>query len=127
MKLLLDTQAFLWFLSGDRKLSAKARAALRQSSAELYLSSASVWEMAIKASLGRLELPKPLDQFMQDRLEDGFRPLPLDWRHAAAVQDLPLHHRDPFDRMLAAQAQVEGMTLVSADKAFQAYDVRLLW
>ncbi len=127
MKLLLDTQAFLWFLSGDRKLSAKARAALRQSSAELYLSSASVWEMAIKASLGRLELPKPLDQFMQVRLEDGFRPLPLDWRHAAAVQDLPLHHRDPFDRMLAAQAQVEGMTLVSADKAFQAYDVRLLW
>jgi PIN domain nuclease of toxin-antitoxin system len=127
LKLLLDTQAFLWFLSGDRKLSAKARAALRQPSAELYLSSASVWEMAIKAALGRLELPKPLDQFMQDRMEDGFRPLPVDWRHAAAVQALPLHHRDPFDRMLAAQAQVEGMTLVSADKAFQAYEVRLLW
>jgi PIN domain nuclease of toxin-antitoxin system len=123
----LDTQAFLWFLGGDRRLSAQARAVFRLPKAELYLSAVSAWEMANKSSLGRLELPKPLDPFLEDRLAEGFLPLPVDWRHAAAVQDLPFHHRDPFDRMLAAQAQVEGMTLVTSDKAFKPYKIRQLW
>jgi PIN domain nuclease of toxin-antitoxin system len=127
LKLLLDTQIVLWFSAGDSRLTAKVRTTLEQPRAELHISSASVWEMAVKSSLGKLDLPKSLGPFMEDCWEDGFLPLPVDWRHAAAVQALPFHHRDPFDRILAAQAQVEGMTLVSSDKAFKAYKIHLLW
>jgi PIN domain nuclease of toxin-antitoxin system len=127
MKLLLDTHAFLWFVTGDARLSRAARVALEAEAAELHLSAASVWEMAIKSSLGRLTLPSPLGQYVADKMAEGFRVLPVDWSHAAAVERLAFHHRDPFDRLLAAQALVERMPVVSRDRVFRKYGVALVW
>ena len=127
MNLLLDTHAFLWFVAGDERLSARARRAMEAEDAELFLSAVSIWEMAIKSSLGRLTLPAPLDEYIAEKLEHGFRVLPIDWMHAAAVEKMPFHHRDPFDRLLVAQAAAEGMPLVSADPEFRAYKVKVIW
>ena len=94
---------------------------------ELVLSVASVWEMAIKLSLGRLVLPTPIEVYVADKLEDGFQLLPIEWRHAARVATLPFHHRDPFDRMLASQALVEKLPVVTADSVFRAYGTEVVW
>ena len=127
MNLLLDTHTFLWFVTGDKRLSARARRAMEGEDAELFLSAASIWEMAIKSSLGRLTLPMPLNEYIAEKLEHGFRILPVDWTQAAAVEKMPFHHRDPFDRLLVAQAVAEGMPLVSADPEFRAYKVKVIW
>jgi PIN domain nuclease of toxin-antitoxin system len=127
MKLLLDTHAFLWFVVGDERLSRKARRALEDDEAELYLSAASVWEMAIKSSLGRLSLPAPLNAYMAEKAASGFRMLPVEWQHAAAVETLPRHHGDPFDRLLVAQALVEDLTVVTGDAVFRSYGADVLW
>ena len=127
MKLLLDTHAFLWFVTGDRRLSRTARAALDAESAELYLSAASVWEMAIKSSLARLILPAPLTDYVAEKLAEGFRVLPVDWKHTAIVERLPFHHRDPFDRMLVCQAIVLGMTILTPDPLVAQYPARTIW
>ena len=127
MKLLVDTHAFIWGYSDRKKLSAKAAAALSDPKNQAYLSAASTWEIALKMTRGNLSLPEPLGMMMAGLEEGGLAHLPITWQHAVMVQSLPLHHRDPFDRMLAAQALVEGLTLVSADKAFKKYGVPLLW
>ena len=127
MKLLLDTHAFLWFVTGDPRLSRAARAALEAEAAELHLSTASVWEMAIKSSLGRLSLPCPLDQYVAEKVAEGYRVLPVHWAHAAVVERLAFHHRDPFDRLLVAQAFVERMPIVTRDRVFRKYGVRVVW
>jgi PIN domain nuclease of toxin-antitoxin system len=127
VNLLLDTHAFLWFVTGDERLSARARQAMENADAELFLSAASIWEMAIKSCLGRLTLPAPLSEYVAEKLEHGFRVLPVDWTHAVAVEKMPFHHRDPFDRLLVAQAVAEGMPLVSADPEFRAYKVKVIW
>ena len=127
MRALLDTHAFLWFLAGDERLSRKARETMSEENAELFVSAASVWEMAIKASLGRLRLPLPVADYVAEKVRAGFQVMPIDWVHAAAVQKLPFHHRDPFDRLLIAQAQVEKLPLVSGDRAFLKYGIRLIW
>ena len=127
MKLLLDTHAFLWFVTGDPRLSRAARAALEAEAAELHLSTASVWEMAIKSSLGRLSLPGPLQDYLADKGAEGFDLLPVDWLHAAAVERLPFHHRDPFDRLLVAQALVEGLPIVTRDRVFRKYGAQVVW
>jgi len=95
--------------------------------AELYLSAASVWEMAIKASLGRLRLPAPVDVYIAEKMREGYRMTPLTWMQAAAVQQLPFHHRDPFDRALVAQARAEGYPLVTRDRVFRRYGVDVIW
>jgi PIN domain nuclease of toxin-antitoxin system len=127
VKLLLDTCSFLWFLSGDEQLSRSALKAMTAKDAELFISAASVWEMAIKSSLGRLQLPCPLQVYIQEKRENGFHILPVNWQHAAAVEHMPYHHRDPFDRLLAAQSLQEKMPLISPDHMFHKYDVRLIW
>ena len=127
MKLLLDTHAFLWFVTGDSRLSPRARRRMEEPGAELYVSAASVWEMAVKSSLGKLTLPLPLGPFMDQKRDQGYRVLPVEWHHAWAVENLPFHHRDPFDRLLAVQARVEGLVLVTGDPAFKAYGVKTLW
>ena len=127
MNLLLDTHAFLWFVAGDERLSAGARRAMEGKDAELFLSAVSIWEMAIKSSLGRLTLPAPLPEYIAEKLEHGFRVLPIDWMHAAAVEKMPFHHRDPFDRLLVAQAMAESLPLVSGDPEFHAYKVKVIW
>jgi PIN domain nuclease of toxin-antitoxin system len=126
MTLLLDTQAFLWWVGGDPRLSRRARRAITDASC--LLSVASCWEMAIKAGLGKLEIPRPIDRFLQEQLEvNGFRLLPASLEHVSAVADLPLHHRDPFDRLLAAQARREELPIVSADPVFRKYGVKCVW
>lgn len=120
-RLLLDTHVWLWWQSGDRRLGQETRALLQRAS-EVRFSAASVWEMSIKSSIGKLILPPNADIAAELALA-GFRALPVEIDHAAAVQHLPLLHRDPFDRMLVAQAQLEGLTLVTGDVALSAYDV----
>ena len=126
MTLLLDTQAFLWWVGDDPRLSTRARRAITDSSS--FLSVASCWEMAIKAALGKLEIPRPIDRFIQQQLEvNGFSLLPASLEHVAAVAELPFHHRDPFDRLLAAQARREDLAIVSADPVFRKYGVKRVW
>src|SRR5689334_10646837 len=103
MKLLLDTHALIWFAENDRHLSSRARDALEDEANELFCSVASIWEMGIKASLGKLKLGAPLDGHFKRRLEsNGFALLPVEYVHAAHVASLPWHHRDPFDRLLVS-------------------------
>lgn len=127
MRLLLDTHALLWFQAGDRRLSRAARAAIEADNAELLLSAASIWEMAIKASLGRLQLPSSVAAFLAEKIGAGYRLLPISGAHAARVEELPWHHRDPFDRLLAAQAVTEACSLVTRDRVFRKYGVDVIW
>jgi PIN domain nuclease of toxin-antitoxin system len=127
VKVLLDTHALLWFQSGDRRLSRAARAAIEDEDAELLLSAATVWEMAIKSSLGRLRLADPLDSYVQQKLRQGYVMLPVSWEHASRVERLPWHHRDPFDRLLSAQALVERCPVVSRDRVLRKYGVEVIW
>jgi PIN domain nuclease of toxin-antitoxin system len=128
MRLLLDTHSFLWVVAQPRKLSARAASTMRNPSNELYLSAASVWEMAIKRSLGRLEADFPLGELIdQGRDKLQLRVLDVNAAHGASVEDLPFHHKDPFDRLLIAQALWEEMTIVGADRRFDAYGVKRLW
>jgi PIN domain nuclease of toxin-antitoxin system len=123
VKLLLDTHAFLWFAAGDRRLSRRARRAKEAADAELHISAASVWELAIEASLGRLTLADT-DTYVAEKIRMGYRMVPVTWREAAVVQQLPFHHRDPFDRILIAQARTEGWPIVTRDRVFREYASR---
>lgn len=128
MRLLLDTHAFLWFVSADPKLSRGARRRIRSIRHDKYLSVASVWEMAIKLSLGKLQLEVSLDELIDEgAVENGIVLLDITRPHAAGVAELAFHHRDPFDRLLVSQAMREDMAIVSRDPAFDAYPVDRLW
>ena len=128
MKLLLDTHSFLWFAGGNDQISQKAKEAIEDTSNAAYLSTASLWEMAIKINIGKLELPKPLGALVSEQIrENAFEMLRSEVEHFEAYATLPLHHRDPFDRMMIAQAQVKDLSVVSKDEAFAAYDIDLLW
>jgi PIN domain nuclease of toxin-antitoxin system len=124
LKLLLDTHAALWFLSGDERLGQSAKHHLTDGANRVLLSAAVVWEIAMKRSLGKLVVP---EEYLSLLLDAGVQALPVTIEHAAAVESLPSHHRDPFDRMLVAQAAVEGAALVSRDDALRAYGVTLVW
>ena len=124
MKLILDTHAALWWLSGDERFGRSAEEHLSDTTNQVLLSAAVVWEIAIKRSLGKLDAP---GDFAPTLLGAGAHPLPISLDHAAAVELLPRHHRDPFDRLLVAQAMIERAAVVSADEALQAYDIRVVW
>lgn len=123
MRLLLDSHVLLWWAADDPQLATAAREAIDAPANEVFLSAATAWELAIKAAAGRLEMP---DDLVARALRQGVRPLPIDLEHAADAAALPAHHRDPFDRMLVAQARRESMTLVTADAALGLYDVPTL-
>jgi PIN domain nuclease of toxin-antitoxin system len=128
MKYLLDTMVFLWSQGCSSRLSREAEEVLSQTTNEIYLSSASSWEIAIKAAIGKLELPEPAATYVPKRLRMGaIQPLPITHAHALAAPDLPPHHQDPFDRMLIAQARSEHMVLMTADRVFSKYKVQFLW
>jgi PIN domain nuclease of toxin-antitoxin system len=128
MNLLLDTHALLWFIDGSPKLSSKAREWIEDRASVKSVSVASLWEMAIKTSLGRLNLKQPFEVLIPAQLEsNGFSLLPLHVRHVAKTISLPFLHRDPFDRILAAQCLVEEMTVVSVDAVFDRYSVPRCW
>jgi PIN domain nuclease of toxin-antitoxin system len=124
LKLLLDTHAALWFLSGDDRLSENAARHLTDDSNRVLLSAAVVWEISIKRALGKLVVP---DDYLSLLLDAGVQPLAVSVAHAAAVVRLPPHHRDPFDRILVSQATVEAGAIVSRDDALRPYEVTLIW
>jgi PIN domain nuclease of toxin-antitoxin system len=124
LKLLLDTHAALWWLSGDERFGRAAADQLTDETNQVLLSAVVVWEVAIKRSLGKLEAPQDLAPTL---LGAGVQPLPITLDHAAAVEELPWHHCDPFDRLLVAQAASEGATLVTHDETLRPYGVALLW
>lgn len=127
MTVLLDTQCWLWWLVSPEKLSPAALATLADAGNTLLLSAASSWEIAIKHSLGKLPLPEPPEQFVPSRMaRDGITPLAVQHVHALRVAALPLHHRDPFDRILIAQAQLEGIPVMTADPVFGRYEVEII-
>jgi len=128
MRALLDTHVFLWALLDSPKLSQRAREILVDARSTLLFSSVSSLEMAIKVRNGRLRLPAPLCRYLPNKFSElGLAPLPVEHSHAFRVAELPAHHRDPFDRLLIAQAQLEGVPLISADTQLHAYDVEVIW
>jgi PIN domain nuclease of toxin-antitoxin system len=128
VKYLLDTGVWLWSTWEPERISEKARRVLADLGQEVFLSAVSAWEVAIKSAAGKLRLPEPPAAYVPRRMADqGLRPLPVSHQHALAVFALPPHHRDPFDRLLIAQANLEDLILITADRVFQLYTVQLLW
>jgi PIN domain nuclease of toxin-antitoxin system len=127
MTLLLDTHALLWFLSNSPKLSTNGKATI-EAADEVFVSIASLWEIAIKVGLKKLDLPQPFDEFVEGQLAmNDIMVLDISIVHLKALPNLPRHHGDPFDRLLIAQALIEKIPLVSADAAFDAYDMTRIW
>ena len=128
MKILLDTQAFIWLATDDKSLSQKARKLFLDEKNDFFLSLASVWEMAIKSSLGKLILKQSLDKLILSQLQENYiDQLTISFRHVTRVKKLPFHHRDPFDRLLIAQAIEEDIPVLTADAAFDQYKIKRLW
>jgi PIN domain nuclease of toxin-antitoxin system len=128
MRVLLDTHVFLWWIEDAPALSRKARAAIANPDNECLLSVGSCWEMAIKASLGKLRFAQTIERFIPEQLAaNAIGQLAIEFRHVAKVATLPFHHRDPFDRLLAAQAIEERCSIVSADPIFRKYGVARIW
>jgi PIN domain nuclease of toxin-antitoxin system len=127
VRYLLDTHTFLWLATDDSQLTPAVRAVFIDSDQECFLSAASVWEMAIKSSLSKLVLATSLEHLVRGGLERGIRLLDVTCSHAYLVERLPFHHRDPFDRILVAQAMHEGMHVVSRDRQLDAYAVTRIW
>lgn len=128
MKALLDTHTFLWFVEDSPQLSKTARQLIEADDTQPFLSIASLWEMAIKISIGKLSLTQPYEVFLPQQLTiNGIEVLNMKIDHTTAIATLPFHHRDPFDRLLAVQARIEQMTLVSGDPIFDAYEIERIW
>lgn len=128
MRLLLDSHAFLWFILGDQRLSDRARLAIAAADTDVLISPATLWEMAIKVRLGKYTLPGPFGPFMDTQLSSNrIRLLPIEVRHTAILASMPFHHRDPFDRLIVAQALAESIGVVSVDAMLDAYGVSRLW
>jgi PIN domain nuclease of toxin-antitoxin system len=128
MRALLDTHTFLWWLLDAPRLSAGARSILADGGNALLFSAASAYELTLKAQSGRLTLPEPADAYIPSRLvANAFEPMPIELAHALRAGTLPAIHRDPFDRLLVAQAQIEGLPILTADPAISRYDVETIW
>jgi len=123
MNLLLDTHIILWWLDNNNKLLDKYFSAIADSNNICYISSAVIWEISIKSALGKLEIP---DNFTDILQQEGFSELPVSWNHAAMVRQLPFYHKDPFDRLIIAQAIIEDLTLLTVDKVIPEYEVKIL-
>ncbi|XHX80672.1 MAG: type II toxin-antitoxin system VapC family toxin [Stenomitos frigidus ULC029] len=127
MDVLLDTHAFLWYFQDSEQLSAEAAEILEDTSNTLFLSIASLWELAIKVGLGKLELQKPFHELQEVLHQLAIQILPITFADTECYLDLPLHHRDPFDRMLIAQAMTHSLVIISQDKQFDAYATKRVW
>jgi PIN domain nuclease of toxin-antitoxin system len=128
VNVLIDTHCWLWANAAPSRLNEKARAILEDGSSSIYLSAASSWEISIKVSLGKLRLPEPPEVYVPKRMADqAIGSLPIEHVHALRVAALPQHHKDLFDRMIVAQALIEGMPILTADQQITLYDVRVIW
>lgn len=128
MRVLLDTHTFLWWISNDTRLSSRARDIISNGNNELLLSAASGWEIAIKVRLGRLQLPYEPERFIPEQLViNAIQSLPIKISHALHTYSLPIYHRDPFDRIIIAQAQLEGLPILTSDPQIAKYKVEIIW
>ena len=128
MKVLLDTHTFLWWITDHPKLPSRVREIIGDGNNELFVSAASGWEIAIKAKLGRLQLPDEPQRFILEQLSlNAIQSLPIQMSHALHLFSLPDHHRDPFDRILISQAQLEGLPILTADPQISLYPVEVIW
>jgi PIN domain nuclease of toxin-antitoxin system len=128
MKVLIDTHTFLWWNTDDAQLSLRAREVIADGQNEVFLSAASVWEIVIKTTKGKLVLPEAPAQYITHRMSlYRFRHLPIQISHALRVYELPPYHNDPFDRMLIAQSQAECIPIVTSDESFQQYELEIIW
>ena len=128
MRVLLDTQAFLWWVSGADRLTARARSVIADPGSDVLVSVASAWEIAIKCATGRLELEGAAQTYVPERIrQHGFAVLPVELDHALRAGALPRHHGDPFDRLLVAQGQVEDVPIITAEPLLNLYDVETIW
>ncbi|MEH2240363.1 type II toxin-antitoxin system VapC family toxin [Nostoc sp.] len=128
MRLLFDTHTFLWWIIDSSRLSSMVRTNISDSNNELFFSAASAWEIATKAKLGKLILPKIPEQFISEQLLiNSIQSLPIDISHAVRVYHLPSHHKDPFDRILVAQSQLENLPILTIDPLISQYDVNVIW
>ena len=123
MRILLDTHVLLWWLANDPSLTEEHRRIIQDKRNSCYVSAATVWEISIKSGIGKLEVAA---EYLEVVRSQGFLELPVSWAHTKAVQQLPEHHRDPFDRLLVAQASTEGMALLSVDPFIKKYEVTVL-
>ncbi len=127
MNNLLDTHALIWFINGDNTLSTKAKKEIELSGTINYVSIASLWEIAIKISIGKLELKTPAAEIQHQIVLNNFQLLTFGFKETLIISSLPFHHRDPFDRMLVAQALNNNLQIISKDKNFESYDIALIW
>jgi len=127
MNLLLDTHAFLWYISGDKQLPEKIVQTINDTSNRCFISIASIWEIAIKLSLDKLEIKGGLSSIEDFLTNNDFEILPIDFDDTKNLLALEFHHRDPFDRMIIDQAQTTNSTVISRDESFKNYDIKLLW
>lgn len=124
---LLDTHALIWFLNGDNQLSAKARQAIEKKNAANFVSIASLWEISIKISLGKLELNAPYKSLQNELLKNGFDILSITFEDTLTLASLPFHHRDPFDRIIISQAINNNLSILSTDQYFGLYQPQIIW
>jgi len=128
MRVLLDTSSFIFFISGSRQLSTTARELMEDFGNKLFMSVASLWEMAIKINTGKLELTEPFERIIPEKLEENdIKILQIKTQHLFRLIKLPFHHRDPFDRLILAQGLSEKLPIISPDRAFHAYPVEIIW
>ena len=126
MRQLLDTHTFIWFVTGNSRINEKVRSQIEDN--DNLISIASLWEIAIKSSIGRLDLGLSIEQLVEEQIAaNGIEILNINTQHIAVVANLPLHHRDPFDRLIISQAMVEQLPIVGVDKAFDSYAIQRLW
>lgn len=125
---LIDTSTFLWFISGDSRLSRTAGVLISSADNEIFLSIASLWEIAIKVSLGKLEISMPYEHLVSKQIEDNeINLLPVETHHLKALVKLPYHHRDPFDRIIISQGIAENLPILTCDRMFQDYPIERVW
>lgn len=128
MQYLLDTHVLIWWITDDKRLSSRAKNLIKKRRSNIYWSVASSWEVSIKHALGRLEFDEPIEEFIPSELaKNNIESLTIQNSHAFLAGRLPIHHKDPFDRMLIAQARIESLGMISDDSKFKLYDVDVLW
>jgi PIN domain nuclease of toxin-antitoxin system len=128
MKFLLDSHVFIWLFAAPEKLGEKARSIIEAQDSELLLSAASIWELGVKHQLGKLSLPLPIEEYITSRAQDaGIGLLPISPIHCFRVTELPFHHKDPFDRMIVAQALTENLTVLTHDSILSEYNILIQW
>ncbi|MCD4745405.1 MAG: type II toxin-antitoxin system VapC family toxin [Bacteroidales bacterium] len=127
MNLILDTHTFIWFSEDDPLLSAKAKSLIEDSDNNCFVSTASIWEMAIKISLNKLKIKIEFKKLREEIINHDFDLIPISFEHTIIIKDLTFHHRDPFDRLLIAQSIVEEFSIISKDKIFDKYKIKRIW